>query len=196
MAKYIHVTKDLPERDHKLLVRGKQVRQAMGGNTRYPSPSPTMAALDSAIKGLDDAITNGTKADRKAAAEALRTVLRHLGEYVEGVAESMVGTLDLLGIEAAVQSANYTLRKVTPRPKYVFGVDYGPATGTVDLTAPASSGDDCRWATAGKPKVTSRPRKVGYAAPADAFCRVPPPARGRNCPAKCVAFVKKTLCLF
>ncbi len=145
MAKYIHVALKLPSRVAQLLIFAKLVLAALTGNPHFTSPSPTLASLAAAIKALED-VLKGPGADRQAAAGALRDVLGHLGEYVQLVAETQPGAVDLVAIQALVESANMRLRKHGPRQKAVFAASYGPVLGSVDLTAPASrKGDPHEW---------------------------------------------------
>jgi hypothetical protein len=59
-------------------------------------------------------------------------------DHVQGVAETAAGTVDLLAIQALVESSGMSLRKVGVPPKAVFAANYGPVPASVDLTAPAS----------------------------------------------------------
>ncbi len=145
MAKYIHVVLRLPPRVAQLLVFAKLVLAALTGNPHFTNPSPALTNLDAAIKALE-AVLKGNGADRKAAVTALKDTLQHLADYVQLIAETQAGTVDIAGIQALVESANMRLRKVSPRQKAAFGASYGPVPGSVDLTAPASrAGDPHEW---------------------------------------------------
>lgn len=97
-----------------------------------------LGTLEQRIKNLEAALSKGTSADRRAAQEALRSTLNHLGDDVQTIVEEQSDTPDLLAIQALVESVGMRLRKVGDHPKKVFAVRYGPVPGSVDLTAPAS----------------------------------------------------------
>jgi hypothetical protein len=138
MAKFIHVVLKLPTSIYKLLAHGKELLEALNGNPQFSNLPPAYAALGKRIGDLQKAIDQGTAAERRAAAEALRETLRQLAGYVQSVAEGQSGTPDLLAIQALVESAGMHLRIVRPPPKLVFAAKHGAVSGSVDLTAPAS----------------------------------------------------------
>jgi len=142
MARYIHVVLKLPSKIIKLLLLAKAVLTAMTGNASFPNPSPSLDTLDQRVTKLEAAIASGTAAERRAACEALRETLLHLGDYVQSVAESQAGSVDILAVQALVETAGMKLRKVGARAKQVFAAASGPDPGSVDLTAPASPDRD------------------------------------------------------
>ena len=141
MARYVHIAENLPSKYEKLLIFAQLVLQSLTGNVKFPN-APGLDKLATVIKALHTALSKGTGAERKAAAEAVREVLGDLADWVEVSARAMVDTLDLSAIQAAVESTGFGLRKRSPRQKYVFGASYGPTTGSVDLTAPPSRARD------------------------------------------------------
>jgi len=159
MAKYIHVVLKLPSSYAKLLTFAKAVLAAMKGNASFPSPTPSLAALDQRINNLDAAVASGTAAERRAACEALRETLLHLGDYVQSVGESQAGAADILAVQALVESAGMQLRKASVHAKQVFAATSGPEPGSVVLTAPASpQRDSHEWQAGADPSAwTSLP---------------------------------------
>jgi hypothetical protein len=177
MAKFIHVILLLPTVLYKLLAFAKTVLGAMSGNPQFSNPSPSLATLGQRITDLEKALDHGTAGERHAAGEALKETLKHLADYVQTIAENQPGALDLLAVKALVESVGMRLRTVTPRPKLVFSAKYGPAAGSVELTAPASpkrdphewqvSTDQLTWASlpstrGAKTRVTGLPVGVAH----------------------------------
>ncbi len=145
MAKYVHVVLKMPATAKELSLFSKTVRSSMTGNPRFPNPTPGLDVLSERIEALDATLSGGSAAETQAAKEALRECLKHLGFYVQSVAETASSTVDLGAIEALVESAGFALRRPGPRAKLGFAVKRGAEAGTADLTAPASR-DPHDWA--------------------------------------------------
>lgn len=141
MARYIFVVLRAPSQLAKLLLFAKAVWTAMSGNPNFPNAGQLLAILDDRILSLEKAM-NTNAADRRAARGALGEALSHLADHVQGVAETAVGTVDIVAIRAMVLSAGLDLRKVNATQKAVFAAKYGPVPGSVDLTAPRSRARD------------------------------------------------------
>jgi hypothetical protein len=143
MAKYVHVVLDEPALN-KTLVYSKTVFAALTGNVNFPSLLSSLPAFDVKIQVLDAAEVKASKklsgaaAARDAAREQVRECLFHTRDQVQGVAETLVGTVDLLAVRALVATAAMSLRTVSPRQKQVFSAQPGHVSGSADLTAPAS----------------------------------------------------------
>jgi hypothetical protein len=148
MAKYIHVVLDLPKPPRLTLLYAKTVLEAFTGNPHFPSPSPSLLVFEAKIALLDELEVEaarrapGAAAARTAAREQVREHLFHARDYVQGVAETLSGTVDLLAVRAAVESAAMSLRKVSRHARFVFAAKPGPVPGSVELTAPASAKKD------------------------------------------------------
>src|SRR4051812_17446207 len=99
MAKYIHLVFKLPSLYLKLIAFAKLILAALTGNATFPNAPIGTLADD--IKAAEDAL-KGSGADRAAAKEALRETLEHVKNYVQGVAETASGTVDILAIQALV----------------------------------------------------------------------------------------------
>jgi hypothetical protein len=142
MAKFIHVALKLPSSVFELLAFARHVLTLMTGNPKFASASSALVTLSQRISEMEAALAQGTAAQRRAAREALRETLAHLGNQVQSVAETQAGTPDLLAIAALVESAGMKLRKVGGHPKLVFAAKWGSVPGSVPgsvhLTAPAS----------------------------------------------------------
>jgi hypothetical protein len=149
MAKFIHVVLKLPKSARRLYIYAQVVLKALTGNPSFAAVN--LVALTAAILALSKAETAaghgepGSAAACASAREAVRQELNHLRDFVQGVLETQVGTIDLTAIRAMVVTAAMDLRKVTARAKLAFGAMYGDVPGSVDLTAPASPRDTHEW---------------------------------------------------
>ncbi len=106
VAKFIHVVLRLPSAIGKVLLYAKVVLAALTGNPRFPNASTLLAVLDDRIQALEKAMNGGSAADRRAAREAVRDVLAHLCDHVQGVAEMEAGTSRPLGHPRAGRERN------------------------------------------------------------------------------------------
>jgi hypothetical protein len=101
-----------------LIVRATAIVNAMEANkTTFPSPSPALALVTTAINGLTTAETAfkahlGTRADRDSAMRALVGLVQQLHAYVQGLA-----TANPTQAEVIAQDAAMTLRKTAVRQK-------------------------------------------------------------------------------
>jgi hypothetical protein len=143
VARYIHVVLE-DSAFNKTLVYSKRVRKAVFGNASFPTLLGLIPTLDAKIGVLDALETEaaqgmpGAVSARDAAREQVRELLFHTRDQVQGVAETLAGTTDLLAVKALVESAAMRLRKVPSRSKQVFAAKAGHVSGSADLTAPAS----------------------------------------------------------
>ncbi|MFT3770180.1 MAG: hypothetical protein QM820_32525 [Minicystis sp.] len=123
----------MPPTAKGLSLFAKTVRSSMTGNPRFPNPTPGLDVLSARIEALDAALIGGSAAEKQAAKEALRECLKHLGFYVQSVAETASTTVDLGAIAALVESAGFALRRPAPRAKLGFAVRRGTEAGTAEL---------------------------------------------------------------
>jgi hypothetical protein len=148
MAKYIHVVLNTPDPESKLAGYATTVLTKLTGNTHYPNPVPTLAIFGAHIAALikaDSDVAAGVPdavSVRNAAREAVKEDLEHERDYVQGTMESQAGVVDLTAIQAFVESAGMSLKKVTPRPKAVLGIKAGDDEGSLVCTAPYSPARD------------------------------------------------------
>jgi hypothetical protein len=152
MAKYVHVVLNMPKPKYKILIYAKVVFDALTDNPSFQAPSPVLSLFEAKIQALDKLETDaahrvpGAASARNAAREQVREHLFHTCGYVQGVAETLSGTVDLLAVRAVVESAGMGLKKVAAHARLAFAAKQGAAAGSVDLTAPASrSRDTHEW---------------------------------------------------
>ena len=148
MAKYVHVILDIPPEDAKFSGYATSVLTKLTGNAHVTSTNPTLAVYGQHCATLTSAeadVTNqvpGAVKRREAAKEVVSQDLGHLRDSVQQAVEALGGGFDLKAIAAIVESAGMKLRKVTPRPKNVLGIEAGTPTGSLDCTAPRSLARD------------------------------------------------------
>jgi hypothetical protein len=148
MAKYVHVSLDLPASRGKTLIYAKTVLEVLTGNANFVNPSPSLLVFEAKIAVLDELEVKarnrepGAASARDAAREQVREHLFHTRDYVQGVVETLSGTVDLGAVRAVVESVAMRLRKVSRPAKFVFAAKPGEEAGSVDLTAPASKKRD------------------------------------------------------
>ena len=148
MAKYVHVTLDIPAEDAKFSAYAGSVRTKLTNNANFKTVNPTLTVYGQHCDALTNAeadVTNkvpGAVKAREAAKEQVLQDLGHLRDSVQLAVEALVGGVDLKGIEAIVETAGMKLRKVSQRPKYQLGAKGGTATGSLECTAPASRARD------------------------------------------------------
>ncbi len=147
MAKYVTVV--MPKvRKAQLSTYAGTVLVRLTGNAGFPNPSPTLGVFGGHVTALvkcEGDVANkvpGAVSACKAARVKVNEDLGHLCDYVEAVAQAQAGAMDLVAIAALVESAGFVLKKVTPRPKRVLGVEPGTADGTLLCTAPTSRARD------------------------------------------------------
>ena len=134
------VSLKLPKRVAGLITYAQAIVKAMAGNTSFPSPIPSLAALTAAISDLQIAETaalsriKGAVAVRDDKKAALVRLLQQLKGYVQTVADAAV---DSGG--AIIVSASLAVKKTAVRKPRVFEAVQGDATGSAKLIA-ASAG--------------------------------------------------------
>lgn len=119
------------------LLRASEIVESMDGNPDFPTPSPPLADITTAIgnlqkayqKALDRSLT--AKAEQRTANEELNDLLRQLRDYVNGVAK---------GNEDIVLSSGFEASKI-PEP-------VGPMPQVIDVKGKGGDGDgtvQLRW---------------------------------------------------
>ena len=113
----------------------------MTGNKAFPNPTPPLAtvaaSIDALISAENQAATKvkGAATARNVAKNALTLQLKHLGGYVQSVADG-----DVENSATIIESARISIRKVPARPDRSFNAAQGPTTGTARLVARSASG--------------------------------------------------------
>ena len=129
----------LPHPVALLVSVAKAVVLSMTGNAAFPTPQPTLAAINAAIADLETAEATaksgikGAVATRNQKRKVLLTLLEQLRAYVQTVADA-----DAERAPALIQSAAMNVQKVTPRAKRVFAIKQSTVSGAVTLVAPSA----------------------------------------------------------
>ena len=99
--------------DAQFLTDAKTIISSMTGNAAYPSPSPTLAAIGSAVNEFDTALANAVNGGTQLTAiknekrAALAALLRQLASYVHVACKGNLPTLI---------SSGFPYQKPTPTP--------------------------------------------------------------------------------
>src|SRR5690349_14937600 len=112
MALYVHIVLNMPLQSYKIGPYARTVHDDLKDNPRFPDAGAVLAVLGPRIQALNESLSGGTAAQRKAAREGVKEALGHARDHVQGVAETAAGTVDLLAIQALVESVGMRLRKV------------------------------------------------------------------------------------
>lgn len=125
--------------DEALATKAQVIHDSMNGNAHYPTPSPALNDLQSAISDFLSAIVksrDGSKeetADKNAKRQILANLLQRLSYYVQ---------LTSMGDETIILSSGFDLNKqagtvgALPKPEN-FKVMVGDNKGTVELSCDA-----------------------------------------------------------
>jgi hypothetical protein len=133
-------TLKLPTRVPELLAYAAQIVKAMTGNAYFPTPSPTVAALQAAVGDLTtaqtaaQARTKGAVALRNEKKATLVSLLEELRTYVQSLADANPESG-----ASMIESAALALRKTPTRAPLGFHAKVGAVSGTVKLVAPAAA---------------------------------------------------------
>jgi hypothetical protein len=139
-ARAIAVLK-LSNKVKSLITFAQSVTTAMTGNATFPTPSPTLAALQADIEALvtaETAVVGRTKgaADtRNAKLAVVKADLESLKNYVQNVVDAS----NPANAESIIGSAGMAIRKVTLHDKPALAVKQGTVSGTVTLKAKAAA---------------------------------------------------------
>jgi hypothetical protein len=155
----------LPTRVTDFVKFAQAVLAAMTGNTHFPNPSPTLAAVTALITALANAETatqtraKGTVPARNAARAALLTALHQLKAYVQQVADA-----DPDNAAAIIVSSGLSVQKTTARDKQAFTAKPGTISGSVDVVAKAvahRAAYEWEWSADGGKTWTTAPATLG-----------------------------------
>ncbi len=124
----------LPRAVPALLTYAAQILKAMTGNTCFPTPSPTLAAVQQAIGSLQTAEaaalarTKGAVQTRNNERTALVKLLQLLGTYVQSIADGDAETAP-----AVIKSSGLSVRKAPTRKPRVFAATQGALSGSAKI---------------------------------------------------------------
>ncbi len=127
----------IPEKVADLLFFATNVAQKMTGNPHFPSPTPTVAALDAAVADLHSAQTSvlarmpGAATVRDDKRTVLVSLLQQLRGYVQAIADATPENA-----AAIIESAGLGVRKMPAHARRTFAAKHGPLSGSVTVTAP------------------------------------------------------------
>jgi hypothetical protein len=130
----------LPNKVPALITYAQGIVKAMTGNTAFPTPTPTLAAVTEAINELQTAETaalartKGAVAVRNEKRAALVTLLQQLRGYIQTTADG-----NPENSASVIQSAGVALKKTPVRAKRVFAAKFGPVSGSVHLVTDAAA---------------------------------------------------------
>jgi hypothetical protein len=143
----------LPRPVPAALTYSRNIVTAMTGNKSFPTPTPPLTDVTTAINDLDQAEqaaltkVHGAVATRNQQRLALLAKLELLRGYVQNIADA-----DREQASGIIQSANMQVRKVPTRVKRVFAAKQGAVSGSVTLVT-ASAGRrasyDWEWSSDG-----------------------------------------------
>jgi len=143
----------LPKIVAAVITYAQSIIAAMTNNTRFPSPSPTLAAVSTVIAALQQAEsaalarTKGAVTARNDKRAALVALLQQLRTYVQTIADA-----DAENSAAIIQSAGFSVKKTPVRTPRVFDAVQGAVSGTVKLvtrSAGPRSAYDWQYSTDG-----------------------------------------------
>ena len=141
------VSLDLPKNVPALISYANSLVTAMTGNTSFPTPAPTLAAIAAAITALQTAQsaaiarTKGAVVARNDKQAALVGLLQELKAYIQKTADA-----DTDNGSAIIQSAGVAVRKTPVRKPRVFSAVQGAVNGTAKLvTASAGPRASYEW---------------------------------------------------
>ena len=131
---------NLPIKVPALITYAQAIVKGMTGNTSFPTPSPTLAAVSEAITALQNAETaalartKGAVATRNEAKTALVALLQQLKSYVQSQADATMENG-----ASIIQGAGLAVKKTPVHPPRVFAVKPGAVSGTVSIIAPSAA---------------------------------------------------------
>ena len=156
------VSLHLPTKATALISYANVVLQKMTNNPSFPSPTPTLAVIQTAVSAVQTAETaagsraTGAATVLKEKRTALAALLKQLGSHIQATANAS-------GAEAAsvIQSAGVDVRKTPTRHARVFAAKPGAVSGVAVIVAPsAGARSSYEWqysADGGKTWVTAPP---------------------------------------
>jgi hypothetical protein len=130
----------LPTKVPALITYAQGIVKGMTGNASFPSPTPPLATVTSAINDLQTAETaalartKGAVATRNEKRSALVTLLQQLKGDVQTTADANVENG-----ASIIQGAGMAVRKTAVRAPRVFNAKPGSVSGTASLVAAAAA---------------------------------------------------------
>ena len=138
-TKIVHrplVSLALPRRVPDLISYATRIVTDMTNNPSFPTPTPALASLTTAITALQTAQsaalakTTGAATTRNEKRAALVALLQQLGAYVQAAADATPENG-----ASTIQSAGVAVRKTPTRAARAFVAEQGAVSGTVKVTA-------------------------------------------------------------
>jgi hypothetical protein len=139
MPRKIVVKSDFPRNQAKFIAFAENVAVCLTGNTTFPAPPVTPAALTAliAILSAAEALANkrgaGAATARDTAREHVETGLRQDEAYVEAI----IATMALLDARAALATSGFLEKKASTYAKGPYSVDDGKLSGSADIDVKA-----------------------------------------------------------
>jgi hypothetical protein len=134
------VTLMLPKTAPALIVYAQGIVKRMTGNAAFPSPTPPLAAVTTAIDDLQAAETvlltriKGAAVARNEKRIALVSQLQQLRAYIQATADA-----DMTNGASIIQSAGVAVRKTATRHARVFTARPGPVSGVATVVAASAA---------------------------------------------------------
>ncbi|MGH7294973.1 MAG: hypothetical protein ACRELB_08570 [Polyangiaceae bacterium] len=126
----------IPKKIPELILYGTNVVHKMTGNPYFPTPTPTVAALQAAVDDLHAAETaalsraTGAVTVRNDKRTVLVGLFQELRGYVQGVANATPENA-----AAIIESAGFAVRRIAPHGKRAFTATQGALSGEARITA-------------------------------------------------------------
>ncbi len=136
----------LPRSAPALIGRTTEILEALAGSSYFPSPTPSLAVVASALAVLEEAQvaslsrTHGTRQVRDDRRDALWKLLGQLRGYVQSVADS-----NPEHAASIIESSGMSLKRPAVQHKAPFALTLGPVSGSVVLRV-RSAGDRATYA--------------------------------------------------
>jgi hypothetical protein len=142
--RHVSAVLNLPRRVKNVGAYANSILAAMTGNASFLTPSPSLATVQTDLDAFNAAEATvltrakGSAEARNAKLLVLHEDLRHLVDYVQGVANANPASAD-----AIIQSAGMAVRKVTLHAKGPLTAKLGTVSGSVKLVAKAVAQRAC-----------------------------------------------------
>ena len=130
------ITLDVPAKIADVILYATNIVQKMTGNPSFPTPTPTVAALDAALSDLHAAETVALSRAKGSATvrNDKRTVLISLLQQLRGYVQSVADATPENGA-SIIESAGLKVRKISAPGKRAFAAKPGALTGSAIVTA-------------------------------------------------------------
>jgi hypothetical protein len=133
------ISLDVPVKIADVILYATNIVQKMTGNPSFPTPTPTVAALDAALSDLHAAETAALSRAKGSATvrNDKRTVLVSLLQQLRGYVQSVADATPENGA-SIIESAGLTVRKISTPGKRSFAARPGALSGSAIVTAVAA----------------------------------------------------------